>query len=125
MQAHRTTYSSVLDIDKGLKDGKVLKAGHRGREELSFSAAIQPCILLKSHSLVSPVSLRGPHTKLNSSNTSVKATTWEEIDYSSAVAPCQLLPIPAVHPKQWLSVRIRTSTSSSRDSISNTVFPPR
>jgi len=41
-----------------------------------------------------------------------------------AVAPCQLDPIPAVQPKQWLSVRIRTSLRSSRESMSKTVLPP-
>lgn len=41
-----------------------------------------------------------------------------------AVAPCQLDPIPAVQPKQWLSVRMRTSLKSSRESMSKTVLPP-
>mmetsp|Transcript_20072 Transcript_20072/g.55809 ORF Transcript_20072/g.55809 Transcript_20072/m.55809 type:complete len:168 (+) Transcript_20072:375-878(+) len=45
--------------------------------------------------------------------------------FGYAVAPCQLDPIPAVQPKQWLSVRTRTSLKSSRDSMSKTVFPPR
>ena len=39
-----------------------------------------------------------------------------------AVAPCQLEPIPAVQPKQWLSLRIFVSSNSSNDSISKTVL---
>ena len=56
----------------------------------------------------------------------METATTEEIlgIYSSAVAPCQLDPIPAVQPKQWLSVKIRVSIKSVRDSISNTLFPP-
>ena len=43
---------------------------------------------------------------------------------SPTVTPCQLEPMPAVQPKQWLSLAIFRFSSSALVPMSNTVSPP-